>query len=57
MILNDLEITRLAVEENMVSPFVNKSVSQGISHGIQSFGLDIRTGSEFKIFTIGLELK
>ncbi len=51
MILNDLEITRLAVEENMVSPFVDKSVSQGISHGIQSFGLDIRTGSEFKIFT------
>ena len=51
MILNDLEITRLALEENMVRPFVDKSVSQGISHGIQSFGLDIRTGSEFKIFT------
>ena len=51
MILNDLEILRLAKEENMVSPIVEKSVSQGISHGIQSFGLDIRTGSEFKIFT------
>ena len=51
MILNDLEITRLALEKNMVRPFVDKSVSQGISHGIQSFGLDIRTGSEFKIFT------
>ena len=51
MILNDKQIKKLAEEEDMISPFVEKSVSHGISHGIQSFGLDIRTGSEFKIFT------
>ena len=51
MILNDKQIKKLAEEEEMISPFVNKSVSQGISHGINPFGYDLRVGSEFKIFT------
>ena len=51
MILNDKQITILATEEQMIDPFVNKSVSKGISHGLNSFGYDLRCGSEFKIFT------
>ena len=38
-------------EEEMISPFINESVSKGISHGLNSFGYDLRCGSEFKIFT------
>ncbi len=51
MILNDKQITKLAKEEEMISPFVSKSVSNGISHGLNSFGYDLSCGSEFKIFT------
>jgi len=51
MILNDKQIKKLVKEKDMISPFVDKSVSQGISHGCQSFGYDICAGSEFKIFT------
>ena len=43
MILNDIEITKLAVEQDMVSPFVNKSVSNGINNGNKSFVLVLRT--------------
>ena len=51
MILSDKQITILATEEQMIDPFVSKSVSKGISHGLNSFGYDLRCGSEFKIFT------
>ena len=51
MILNDKEIKILSDEHQMISPFVDKSVSKGISHGLNSFGYDLRCGSEFKIFT------
>ena len=51
MILSDKQITKLAEEQEMISPFVDKSVSKGISHGLNSFGYDLRCGSEFKIFT------
>jgi dCTP deaminase len=51
MILNDKQIKKLVKEEDMISPFVNKSVAQGISHGLNSFGFDLRCGDEFKIFT------
>ena len=51
MILNDKQIKKLAEEEGMITPFLDKSVSNGISKGLQSFGYDISTGSEFKIFT------
>ena len=51
MILNDKQIKKLAEENEMIRPFVDKSVQQGISYGLQSFGYDLRVGSEFKIFT------
>ena len=51
MILNDKQIKKLAEEEEMISPFVGESRSKGISHGLNSFGYDLRCGSEFKIFT------
>ena len=51
MILSDKQITKLAKEEDMINPFVDKLVSQGISHGLSTFGYDIRCGDEFKIFT------
>ena len=50
MILNDKQIKKLVEEQDMISPFVDKSISKGISHGINSFGYDLRCGSEFKIF-------
>ena len=51
MILSDKQIKKLASEMEMINPFVSKSVSKGISHGLNSFGYDLRCGSEFKIFT------
>ena len=51
MILNDKQIKKLVEEESMISPFVDKSIAQGISHGLNSFGFDLRCGDEFKIFT------
>ena len=47
MILSDKQITKLSNEEQMIDPFVSKSVSKGISHGLNSFGYDLRCGSEF----------
>ena len=44
MILNDKQIKKLAEESNMISPYIDKSVSKGISHGQQSYGYDIRAG-------------
>ena len=39
MILSDKQITKLANEDQMISPFVIKSISKGISHGLNSFAL------------------
>ena len=38
---------KLAEEHEMISPFVSESISKGISHGLNSFGYDLRCGSEF----------
>ena len=51
MILNDKQIKKLSEKEEMITPFVAESVSKGISHGLNSFGYDLRCGAEFKIFT------
>ena len=51
MILNDKQIKKLSEENGMINPYIGKSISKGISHGQQSYGYDIRAGSEFKIFT------
>ncbi len=52
MILNDMEIERLCLEQQMITPFVNEQVSQDdghrvISYGLSSFGYDIRLAEEF----------
>ena len=51
MILNDKQIKKFSEEDEMISPFVPESISKGISHGLNSFGYDLRCGAEFKIFT------
>jgi len=50
-ILSDKSIRKLALEEDMIFPFVDKQVREGkISYGLSSFGYDARVGEEFKIF-------
>ena len=50
-ILSDKSIKKLALEENMIFPFLDKQVREGkISYGLSSFGYDARVGEEFKIF-------
>jgi len=42
----------MAKEENMITPFVDGQVRDGvISYGLSSYGYDIRVTDEFKIFT------
>ena len=51
-VLSDKTIRKLALEEAMISPFVDKQVRDGkISYGLSSFGYDARVSEEFKIFT------
>ena len=50
-VLSDKSIKKLALEESMISPFVDKQVRDGkISYGLSSFGYDARVADEFKIF-------
>ena len=50
-VLSDKSIRKLALEEMMISPFVDKQVRDGkISYGLSSFGYDARVADEFKIF-------
>ena len=42
----------MAREHNMIEPFVDDQVRQGvISYGVSSYGYDVRVGDEFKVFT------
>tara|TARA_B110001452_G_scaffold6532_1_gene5976 strand:+ start:1455 stop:2009 length:555 start_codon:yes stop_codon:yes gene_type:complete len=51
-VLSDKTIRKLALEEEMISPFEDKQVRDGkISYGLSSFGYDARVSEEFKIFT------
>jgi len=44
-------IRRMALEEQMIQPFVDGQVRDGvISYGLSSYGYDIRVAEEFKIF-------
>ncbi|MCU1383308.1 MAG: dCTP deaminase [Acidobacteria bacterium] len=48
----DTWITRMAREHQMIDPFVDDQVRQGvISYGVSSYGYDVRVGDEFKVFT------
>jgi dCTP deaminase len=42
----------MALEHQMIDPFVDDQVRQGvISFGVSSYGYDVRVGDEFKVFT------
>lgn len=48
----DLWIKEKSITENMISPFIDTQISEGIiSYGVSSYGYDIRVGNKFKIFT------
>jgi dCTP deaminase len=52
MIKSDRWIRRMAQEQDMINPYSEKQVSQGvISYGVSSYGYDLRVSDEFKIFT------
>lgn len=45
-------IRHQALNNGMITPFVEKQVSKGvISYGVSSYGYDVRCADEFKIFT------
>jgi dCTP deaminase len=51
-VLSDRWIKKMAIEKEMISPFVEKQKSNNcISYGLSSFGYDARVSNEFKIFT------
>ena len=51
-VLSDKWIKKMAVEKQMIRPFVDKQkAGQNISYGLSSFGYDARVSNEFKIFT------
>lgn len=51
-IKSDSWIRRMAKEHQMIEPFVDGQVREGvISYGLSSYGYDIRVSNEFKIFT------
>jgi dCTP deaminase len=45
-------IRKMALEQKMIDPFVDRQVREGVvSYGLSSYGYDIRVANEFKIFT------
>ena len=51
-IKSDRWIRRMALEHQMIDPFVDGQVRAGVvSYGLSSYGYDIRVADEFKIFT------
>ena len=51
-IKSDRWIRKMAQEHDMISPFNEKQVRDGvISYGLSSYGYDLRVADEFKIFT------
>jgi len=51
-ILSDRWIRKMAIEKDMIKPFVSKQQrKKKISFGLSSFGYDARVSNEFKIFT------
>ena len=52
MIKSDRWIRKMAQEHDMISPFNEKQMRDGvISYGLSSYGYDLRVADEFKIFT------
>ena len=51
-VLSDKWIRKMALEKEMIKPFISKQTSdKNISYGLSSFGYDARVSDEFKIFT------
>jgi len=51
-VLSDRWIKKLALEQEMIKPFVpNQKADGNISYGLSSFGYDVRVSNEFKVFT------
>jgi dCTP deaminase len=51
-IKNDRWIRKMALEHDMISPFNDRQMREGvISYGVSSYGYDLRVADEFKIFT------
>ena len=51
-VLSDRWIKKMALERELIKPFVAKQKADGnISYGLSSFGYDARVSNEFKIFT------
>ena len=49
---NDRWIRRMALEHDMINPFADRQVREGvISYGVSAYGYDLRVADEFKIFT------
>ncbi len=45
-------IRKMAQEQGMIEPFVDKQARDGvISYGLSSYGYDMRVANEFKVFT------
>ena len=51
-IKSDRWIRKMALEHDMINPFNDRQIRQGvISYGLSSYGYDLRVADEFKIFT------
>src|SRR6201997_5039176 len=51
-IKSDRWIRKMATEHDMINPFSEKQIREGvISFGLSSYGYDLRVADEFKIFT------
>jgi dCTP deaminase len=51
-IKSDRWIRKMSLEHDMISPFNDKQVREGvISYGLSSYGYDLRVADEYKIFT------
>ncbi len=51
-VLSDRWIKKMALEQEMIKPFISEQKGKNkISYGLSSFGYDARVSNEFKIFT------
>jgi dCTP deaminase len=51
-IKSDRWIRKMALEHDMINPFNDRQIRQGvISYGLSSYGYDLRVADEYKIFT------
>ncbi|HUK86613.1 MAG TPA: dCTP deaminase [Terriglobales bacterium] len=49
---SDRWIRKMALEHDMINPFAEKQIREGVvSFGVSSYGYDLRVSDEFKIFT------